>query len=375
MPLKNSQYDILMRAYNRRQLENRHEQKLRVEHAYSLSPRLKQIDEEISTFSASRARSRIMGKEKDSEILKNTIQQRKEERITILKSLNLPLDYMEMHYHCPDCKDTGYIGAQKCHCFQQAAVNLLYDQSNIRDILQKENFETFSLNYYSPNYDATLGQSTQNYMKSVLERCLNFVRNYPESLQKENFETFSLNYYSPNYDATLGQSTQNYMKSVLERCLNFVRNYPESGQNIMFTGTTGVGKTFLSNCIAKAMIEQCYSVVYLTATELFNIFSRGCFSYEEEASDEIDHYILDSDILIIDDLGTERANSFTVSKLFYCINERYGRKKGTIISTNLKPGEIRDLYSERIASRILSNYEIITLFGDDIRIIKKFGKA
>ncbi len=328
MPLKNSQYDILMRAYNRRQLENRHEQKLRVEHAYSLSPRLKQIDEEISTFSASRARSRIMGKEKDSEILKNTIQQRKEERITILKSLNLPLDYMEMHYHCPDCKDTGYIGAQKCHCFQQAAVNLLYDQSNIRDVLQKENFETFSLNYYSPNYDATLGQSTQNYMKSVLERCL-----------------------------------------------NFVRNYPESGQNIMFTGTTGVGKTFLSNCIAKAMIEQCYSVVYLTATELFNIFSRGCFSYEEEASDEIDHYILDSDILIIDDLGTERANSFTVSKLFYCINERYGRKKGTIISTNLKPGEIRDLYSERIASRILSNYEIITLFGDDIRIIKKFGKA
>lgn len=328
MPLKNSQFDILMRAYNRRQLEDRYEQKRRIEHAYSLSPRLKKIDQEITAFSASRARARIMGKADDSDALKDLIQGLKEERMEVLKSLNLPPDYMEMQYHCPDCKDTGFIGAEKCHCFKQAAVNLLYDQSNIREVLEKENFDTFSLDYYSPQYDPALGQSTQDYMKSVLSRCK-----------------------------------------------SFVRRYPEEGRNILFTGTTGVGKTFLSNCIAKAMIEKCYSVVYLTATELFNIFSRGSFSHDEEASEEIDHYILDSDILIIDDLGTERANSFTVSKLFYCINERFVRRKGTIISTNLKPGEIRDLYTERVASRILSNYEIITLFGDDIRIIKKFGKA
>lgn len=328
MPLKNSQFDILMRAYNRRQLENRHEQKRRVEHAYSLSPRLRAIDQEISALSASRARLRIMGKEEDSESLNALVRERKKERADVLSSLHLAPDYMEMRYHCPDCRDTGFIGSEKCHCFQQAAVNLLYDQSNIREILEKENFETFSLDCYSPQYDPALGQSTREYMRSVQKRCL-----------------------------------------------AFVQNYPDEGRNIMFTGTTGVGKTFLSNCIAKAMIEACYSVVYLTATELFNIFSRGCFSYEEDASDEIDHYILDSDLLIIDDLGTERANSFTVSKLFYCINERFVRKKGTIISTNLKPGEIRDLYSERVASRILSNYEIITLFGDDIRIIKKFGKA
>lgn len=328
MPLKNSQFDILMRAYNRRQLENRHEQKCRIEHAYSLSPRLKQIDQELNSYSASRARARILGNSEESDSLRHLIQERKEERSRVLASLNLPPNYMEMQYHCPDCKDTGFIGTEKCHCFKQAAVNLLYDQSNIREILEKENFDTFSINYYSPQYDPTLGQSVRDYMKSVLNRCT-----------------------------------------------RFVKQYPEEGRNIMFTGTTGVGKTFLSNCIAKAMIEECYSVVYLTATELFNLFSRGCFSYEEEALDEVDHYILDSDILIIDDLGTERANSFTVSKLFYCINERFVRKKGTIISTNLKPGEIRDLYSERVASRILSNYEIITLFGDDIRIIKKFGKA
>lgn len=328
MPLKNTQFDILMRAYNRRQLENRHEQKRRIEHAHTLSPRLKSLDEEINSISASRARAEIMGNSHDSASLKERIRELKKERIQILMSLNLPSNYMEMQYHCPDCKDTGFIGTEKCHCFKQAAVNLLYDQSNIREILEKENFDTFSLNYYSPQYDPSLGQSTRDYMKAILGRCI-----------------------------------------------RFVKQYPEEGRNIMFTGTTGVGKTFLSNCIAKAMIERCHSVVYLTATELFNLFSRGCFSYEEEASDEVDHYILDSDILIIDDLGTERANSFTVSKLFYCINERYVRKKGTIISTNLKPGEIRDLYSERIASRILSNYEIITLFGDDIRIIKKFGKA
>ena len=329
MPLKNAQYDILMRMYDRRQLDNRYDQQKRITRAYTLSPRLREIDQEIGSLSAQRAKLRILGNGMGaSESLKAATVALQKERGSILEQLGLPRDYLEMRYHCPDCRDTGYIGSEKCHCFKQAAVNLLYDQSNIRAILERENFSSFSLSYYSDGYDPDLGQSIRDYMQSILLRCK-----------------------------------------------DFAASYPEKGQNIMFTGTTGVGKTFLSNCIAKALIERCFSVVYLTATELFDIFSRACFSYEEEAAEDIDHYILDSDMLIIDDLGTERANAFTVSKLFYCINEHLVRKKGTLISTNLKPGEIRDLYTERVASRILSHYEIISLFGDDIRIVKKFGSA
>ncbi len=327
MSLKNSQYDILMREYNRRQLANLHQQKKNVEHAYQIAPQLEQISSELNSLSAQRARHSILGEQENANALRNRISFLKQQRLTILSDHGLPADYMELHYQCPDCKDTGYIGNKKCHCFQQAAVNLLYDQSNLKEILQRENFSTFSFRYYSTEYNQSLKRSVRDYMKDILNRC----KAYVSSFQKQH-------------------------------------------GSILFTGNTGVGKTFLSNCIAKELIEQTSSVVYLTATELFEIFSRSSFSYSEEASDDVDHYILESDLLIIDDLGTERTNSFTNSKLFYCINERLNRQKGTIISTNLSPGDIRDMYSERIASRILSNYDIITLFGNDIRIQKKFGR-
>lgn len=327
MPLKNSQYDILMREYNRKQLDNLHQQEARVSKAYRMAPRLQEIDREISRISSGQAKKLILG-DKDALVhMRRQVAALRSERLEILSASNLPPDYLELHYHCPDCRDTGFVHGQKCHCFKQAAVNLLYDQSNLKEILQRENFDTFSLQYYSTEPDPILKKPVRDYMKTVVNRCYLYVK---------NFET--------------------------------------AHGSILFTGSTGVGKTFLSNCIAQAMIERYYSVVYLTATELFEVFSRGSFSYDEEASEEVDHYILDSDLLIIDDLGTERTNSFTISKLFYCINERINRRKGTIISTNLQPGQIRDIYSERIASRILSNYETIALFGNDIRILKKFGK-
>lgn len=327
MSLKNSQYDILMREYNRRQISNLHRQQKNIEHAYRTAPELEPIITELNAVSAQRARYSIQGKQQQADALRTRIALLKQQRLAILSEHGFPPDYMELHYQCPDCKDTGYIGNKKCHCFQQAAIDLLYDQSNLREILRKENFNTFSFRYYTTDYNPSLKRSVRDYMKDVLNRCK-----------------------------------------------TFVSSFPEHHGNILFTGSTGLGKTFLSNCIAKELIEQTYSVVYLTAIELFEIFSRNNFSYNEDAHDDIDHYILESDLLIIDDLGTELSNSFTHSKLFYCINERFTRQKGTIISTNLSPGDIRDIYSERIASRILNNYDIIALFGNDIRIQKKFSR-
>ena len=128
--------------------------------------------------------------------------------------------------------------------------------------------------------------------------------------------------------------------------------------------------TFLSNCVAKSLLDQGRSVIYFTAFQIFDILSKGIF---EKDSDAISAHqnIFDCDLLIIDDLGTELVNSFTTSQLFLCVNERILRQKSTIISTNLSMNQMVDVYSERTLSRISSNYSIIKLFGDDIRIKKR----
>ena len=128
----------------------------------------------------------------------------------------------------------------------------------------------------------------------------------------------------------------------------------------------------MTNCIAKALIDRYYSVIYLPANDLFQVFSRNRFDYDSE--DDIRgmyQHILECDLLIIDDLGTELNNSFTSSQLFYCINERMNMSRSTIISTNHPINELRDRYTERVTSRIISKYTVIPLYGDDIRIRKK----
>jgi DNA replication protein DnaC len=134
-------------------------------------------------------------------------------------------------------------------------------------------------------------------------------------------------------------------------------------------GQTGCGKTFLSNCIAKALLDEGVSVIYFTAFELFRVFEEQTFKKNADVAD-IHDQIFDCDLLIIDDLGTEFQNSFTTARLFQCLNERLLRNKSTIISTNLSFEEMRDTYSERITSRVFSNYDVLKLIGEDIRIKK-----
>lgn len=324
MPLSNAQYDTLMREYNRRQLFHANELSLRKTEVYHSVPRIEEIDSEVNSVAAGYARRRIEGDTSASSNLHRELSALKKEREKLLTAHGYPADYLTMQYTCPDCQDTGYIQNKKCHCFLQAAVDLLYTQSNLQSQLQKENFSSLD---------------------------------------------FSL--YSKKIHPSLNRSVADYMKEVVAYCKSYAKNFSKHTENILFTGMTGVGKTFLSNCIAKAVLDQCYSVVYLTSIQLFDIFSKSTFSQEED-EEKVDHYILDSDLLIIDDLGTELYNSFTVSKLFYCINERLSAGKHTIISTNLNPTELRDIYSERIASRLLGYYHLIPLFGEDIRIQKKF---
>ena len=152
---------------------------------------------------------------------------------------------------------------------------------------------------------------------------------------------------------------------------NFVRDFDLRFQNLFLYGNTGVGKTFLSHCIAHDLLETSHCVLYFSAFDLFDRLAQTAFSRKSEP-DPGDEFIFDCDLLIIDDLGTELTNSFVSSQLFLCINERIARRKSTIISTNLRLEDFSSTYSERTFSRIASNYQMLKLIGKDIRIQKIF---
>ena len=324
MALSNSQYDHFIRMYEQRQLDNENRLRRRFEEVYKNLPEVKELDNRISALSLEKARSLLSGNDDALLSLKTGLQEISYRKQQILEEAGYPADYLELRYTCPDCQDTGYINNKKCHCFKKAIIDFLYTQSNLQEILEKENFETCSLEYYSSNH----------------------------------------------IDPLTGRSSLSAMKTALASCRSFVDNFSDEFNNILLYGDTGVGKTFLSHCIAKELIEQSCSVIYFTASQLFDIFAKNRF--EKDPAAELDYeHIYDCDLLIIDDLGTEFSNSFTISQLFICLNERILRRKSTIISTNLGLDDLKNLYSERVFSRITSNYTVLRLTGDDIRIQKK----
>ena len=329
MALSNEQYDALMREYNHKQSRNNQIVAYRTKELYSAIPALSELDNEVSNVSVSSITAIFEGKDisEASADSKRKLSQLKERRMKLMESAGFPSDYLEPPYDCPDCKDTGYINGKRCHCFKQAAINIVYKQSNISNILAKENFNAFDLNVYDDDYFE--GGSTVDARSNA--------------------------------------------KIALERAENFVQNFREKGGNLLLLGQTGCGKTFLSNCIAKALLDEGISVIYFTASELFRVFEEQTFKKNANVADLHDQ-IFDCDLLIIDDLGTEFQNSFTTARLFQCLNERLLRSKSTIISTNFSLEDLRDTYSERITSRVFSNYETIKLIGNDIRIKKVISK-
>jgi len=324
MALTNAQYDEIMRGYQSRQLHNRHLTQERLEEVYTNVPQLKTINDTIASLSVEAARKKLEDDNLSYNLLKKKIEDLRSEKKKLLLSRGYDSDYFEPVYTCCDCKDTGYINGEKCHCFKQEVINVVYSQSNIKNILSRENFSSFSYEYYSDE----------------------------------------------EINPTTGLSSLDTAKRAVDECKHFIEDFEHKPKNLFFYGNTGVGKTFLSNCVAKELLEKGYSVIYFTAFQLFDILSKGVFDRDADAI-AAHQNIFDCDLLIIDDLGTEFANSFTTSQLFLCVNERLLRQKSTIISTNLNLNQMIDMYSERTWSRISSNYTLIKLFGDDIRIQKK----
>ncbi len=324
MSLSNSQYDEILRSYDAKQLKAQHTLEQRTRDAYARSPELKDLDASIAETSVACARRMLDGDPHALDELKKQLAGLRRQKAQLMKEFHLPEHYFEPVYECQDCKDTGYINAKPCHCLRQKMIDLIYTQSNIREILETENFSALSFDYYSDS----------------------------------------------DTNPVTGLTSLATAKAAVAKCHEFIEQFDSTFSNLYFYGDTGIGKTFLSNCIAKELLDSGHSVIYFTAFQLFDILSKGVF--EKDADAIMAHQnIFDCDLLIIDDLGTELANSFTTSQLFLCLNERILRKKSTIISTNLNMNQVADTYSERVLSRIMNYYTIIKLFGDDIRTKKR----
>lgn len=329
MPLTNTQYDEIMRTYEKRQLDRQYLIHTRREELDRIDPEFGRIERQIASTSVRSARQLLEGDASARNKLHQEIQELRSQKNALLQKYGYPEDYLNPAYTCPDCKDTGYIDNRRCHCLKQAAIDLVYTQSNIRNILETENFSNFSFDYYMTDMiDEQTHLSSLDAAQNAVIQCKKFIQSFDD---------------------------------------------PDSFDNLYIFGNTGVGKTFLSNCVAKELLDSGHSVIYFSAHQLFELLADQQFGRTTPLSAADYRNIFDCDLLIIDDLGTETINTMTTSQFFVCLNERILKRKSTLISTNLELLDLATCYSERIFSRISNNFEVLHLFGEDIRLLKKLG--
>ncbi len=316
MPLTNTQYDRIFRQYEEKQRQSRLEAERRRDYVYERLPRYRELEDETASLSVAQGKKLLAGDDAALSELRNKLAAIKKQKAQLLSDAGLSADYLEPVFVCPDCRDTGYIDREKCHCLRQAEISLLYEQSGIQDMLKHNNFSLLSYEYYT-------GEALALFRHAV------------------------------------------------NTCQSFIENFNSDYRNLFFYGTVGTGKSFLSGCVAKELMDQGHSVIYFGAAGLFDLLSK--VSFDAKSRDERQNTYSDlyqCDLLIIDDLGTELTNQFTASQLFSLLNERQLGKKSTLISTNFSLAELRDRYSDRIFSRITSNFEVCRLAGEDIRMHK-----
>lgn len=316
VPLTNTQYDRIFRQYEEKQRQSRLEAERRRDYVYEHLPKYRELEDETASLSVEQGKKLLSGDETAMDRLRENLAALKKQKRRLLLDAGLPANYLEPVFSCPDCRDTGYIDRQKCHCLRQAEISLLYEQSGIQDMLEHNNFSLLSYDYYT-------GEALALFRHAV------------------------------------------------ETCQSFIKNFNSDYRNLFFYGTVGTGKSFLSGCVAKELMDEGHSVIYFGAAGLFDLLSSVSFdakSRDERRNTYFDLY--QCDLLIIDDLGTELTNQFTASQLFSFLNERHLGKKSTLISTNFSLAELRDRYSDRIFSRITSNFEVCRLAGEDIRMYK-----
>ncbi len=312
--------NLIDEIYKQRILEDQRILDERVSDTYDRYPHLKELDDAISSKIIADTLKKMGSL--DGTVDNTDLDELKSKRSAYLKDIGIDDNYLTSYYHCDKCRDTGYLeDGTLCTCFIKLKAKLMIEHSPISDRIGKDTFDNYSLDYYSD---------------------------------------------SANED---GISPKAAAKTAFDEAKAFVKGYP-SKENMLITGPTGVGKTFLTTAIVSELIKDAHMVCYLPATDLFEIMGDHTFN-RPSSSDITYNDIVNSKVLIIDDLGTELNSGFVDSTLFSLVNNRINQGLSTIISTNLGINQIDENYSSRIASRIFENYKVIKLFGNDIRLVKR----
>lgn len=329
MGLSNSYYDIIMRKYDDIRLKNSRLLDKRLSLVYQKIPNLKSLVDESVSLMAELAKSSFYLSEKDFINKKNLLNKRllelENKKKLILEENGLDKEYLSPIYDCKLCKDTGFVAGNKCSCFKSFIAKLVYE----------------------PQMMSIKGVYLDNFLLSV----------YDESDANSPLNN------------TMYSSKENAEK-ILGHFRHFSNNFETSYQNFLITGGTGVGKTFVTSCLANEIARKGYSVVFMTAPRLFKLIGDAI---SKENPNAFLPDFSDVDLFVLDDLGTELINSFTSSCLFDYINERLIKSKPTIISTNLSLADLKECYNERIFSRFMTDFHVLHLTGSDIRISKKFS--
>ena len=295
-------------------------------HAYETVPRIRQIDIQLRSTVAMAAQAAFSQGEDPQELLQ---QARRENMLLQQERAELAALYFEEGYLddspvCDRCGGIGYIGSTMCEC--------------LRELCSQEQKKELTL----------------------------------LSGGRENFAQFKLEYYPDTVDSRYGASPRMIMERNFRTCKNYALNFSKESGNLLFVGGTGLGKTFLSACIARAVVDRGYSVVYETASRLFTKLEQARFNPTEENRSEADK-LNQCDLLIIDDLGTELPGQFVTAALYSLMNDRILSGKPMVISTNLNVDEAARRYSPQIASRLHGNFNRLTFVGEDIRVLKNRG--
>lgn len=303
----------------------------RLEEAYKNAPRLREIDKSLGALGLSLARLALSGDERGIAEARTNAENLKKERKVLLAKKSIGKNFFSPEYSCSTCKDTGYITTEtlsvQCFCLKQRLINEYYSLSNMQEVLQDENFDIFDIRLFST-----------------------------QIIESE------------------GLSPRANMETTYRIAISFVQNFADEFQNLLFYGETGLGKTFICHCIAKDLLDEGHTVLYLTVPRLCKVIECSRFNREAlVAPDEMLEAVDEVDLLVLDDLGAEISTVITSAALFDIINQRLLTRKPTVISTNLTPSALASQYSERIVSRFLGNYQMIKFFGEDIRAKKKYG--
>jgi DNA replication protein DnaC len=318
----------IMRDYERDRLKAEISINSIKDEIYMKIPRVKEIDEALSKTGLYISKQILQNSHGFGQLVED-LQRKSQKLIEEKKKLLHTFGYSNEPdvYKCKACKDTGFIGNNKCTCYSQKLINKFYEYSNLQNVLDSQNFSNFKLDYFSE-----------------------------ETTHPRN-----------------GVSSRKNIEHLYKRSIYFIDNFKTFFINLFLTGDTGLGKTFFCSCIAKEILDKGYTVLYLTSAQLFKQVENARFNESDLSADYI-NMVYSVDLLIIDDLGTEFSTSVTDSELFNLLNSRILEKRATIISTNLSFNNLRDYYSKRIVSRIVGDYEQWYFYGQDIRRERKHHK-